>query len=202
MLAAAFPARYRKCHWCTYPVDSQNLFPGETPFVLDLPDGIKGFWCNGSCCASFMRKHRTHIVELRYMCAIQDALHHRASVRYKFAPEPFQFMWFAASSELYETVLDPVQREEFLGLCSYYDSQTRTEVSREHIRPVSYNIMDALQILSPDPIPMITLKRRREEEASGPEEVPPPDKVRVITDIIPQAGKKRKSKLSLNKKKI
>lgn len=186
----------QRCYWCIYKVDMHNLLPGETPFSLDLPHGLKGFWCNGSCCASFVKKHRTHMSEWGYTSAIHDALHHRSSVRYRFAPEPFQFAWFRDE-------VDPLQREEFLSLCTYYDTETRTEVTRNVARPVTYNLLDALQLVAPDPIPMITLKRRREDQPQHDPDGNAQPQVHVVAEMSSPRDaidKKRKSKLSINKK--
>lgn len=188
----------KRCYWCFYKVDVERLYPGETPFSLDLPHGLKGFWCNGSCCASFVKKHRTHMSEWGYTSAIHDALHHRATVRYRLAPEPFQFAWFRDET-------DPLQREEFLSLCTYYDTETRTEVTRNVSRPVTYNLLDALQLVAPDPIPMITLKRRREDQAGqeAHNDTKQQDPVHVVAEMPAprdEFDRKRKSKLSINKR--
>lgn len=145
----AKPVTVRLCHWCAFNVEPGVYRPEDnlTPFGLDLPCGMKGFWCNGSCAASWFLRHRREMGVGRYLGFFHEALHHTADVTYDYAPEPFLYEWFDPASQ--------ATRRDFLAKCSYRIQRTQEAVSFNAREPVSYSLQSLFRRAAPDAAPPI-----------------------------------------------
>lgn len=180
----------RLCHWCAYPVDPAASDPkkGQTPFSLDLPSGMRGFWCNPCCACSFFHKFRPSVSRDRYLSAIQEALHHHGGIRYAFAPEPFDFPWFKCHH-------DPAMRAKFLSLCTYDDTVRRVTVANGNPRPHTWNLLDLTRMVAPDAAPLLF----QSQTATADSVTRPPaegdsEKVTLVGESKPKRNKRRRSK--------
>lgn len=117
------------CWWCSYPVRAGLMRVEEnlTPFELDMPYGARGFWCNGSCCASWFSTYRPRVSVDIFTAMIRKALGHPSDTFYDCAPEPFDYSWFTLPSASTRAPFANKTREDYLARC-YHRSPATGEV--------------------------------------------------------------------------
>jgi hypothetical protein len=118
------------CHWCRFPVraDDTRVEENLTPFELDMPYGGRGFWCNGSCCASWFRTFRPRVTVDVFTAMIRKALGHPDDTFYDCAPEPFDYEWFTLPSVAAKRApFSSKTRADYLARC-YHRSPATGEI--------------------------------------------------------------------------